>query len=346
MVAGWSVACGLLPGAEPGLSPGPKLEDVPIVFASPDLLTVKAGETLAILAKRHRVRVEELRSWNGLTTDTIEVGQVLLVWTPPPAPPKVAAAPAPTGLRASLERALSGAPAVESDAPSATQAGGAEDGAAAPVAAGVGSEAPTEPSAPAQRVTIDRPALAGLFGMQVGTDVDLEAAAAGMERHDADLGGGGLGERSLGTGNQADDLVLAKREMRDLGPNIPDVPVSPPRLSKPAAKSCLRGPSASVAESGVVTSGGLSVGQINAGMGQISKHTVRCFPGGTEGSYAVIVELTVGCNGQVSNVFLVNGGVVPTRVTSCIQQTLSYASFPAHSIPNGFTFQYPMKFSF
>lgn len=295
------------------------------------MLTVKPGDTLAVLAKRHKVTVADLKSWNGLVDDTIEVDQVLLIWTVMPAPPPrmVAEKPA-SGLRGALESVLGTAPAP-----------------VVPVAVpGTADALPPGEPLPAGRVAIERPMLVGLLGMQTGPEVDLEAAAAGMQRHDADLGGGGLGDRSLTSGTSTDDLVMKERQMRNLGPQIPNTPVSAPRLTKPAPKRCLGGPSGTIDENGVAMSQGLSVAQINSGMGAISRQVVRCFPSGTKGSYTVIVEITAGCDGRVSNVFLQSAGVVPSNVSSCIQQTLSYAAFPAHGIPNGVDFQYPLKFSF
>ena len=305
-------------------------------FSAPEMLTVRPGDTLAVLAKRHAVTVADLKSWNGLVDDTIEVDQVLLIWTVMPAPRRVAERrPAPSALRATLDSVLGTEPApVPAPAPAPTGVAAAE-----PV------RTPVTIALPEGRVTIERPALVGLLGMEIGPDLDLEAAAAGMQRHDADLGGGGLGDRSLSAGSSADDLVMAERR-QITGPRIPNTPVSAPRLTKPAAKRCLGGPSATMREDGVVLSQGLTVPQINAGMAQISRHVVRCFPPGTKGGYTMIVEITAGCDGRVSNVYVQNAGAVPANVASCVQQTLAFASFPAHAVPNGVDFQYPMKFTF
>jgi hypothetical protein len=207
--------------------------------------------------------------------------------------------------------------------------------------------APGEPVPPGPRISIQRPALLAMLGVQVESDTDLAEAAANLQRHDVTAGNQmAMGDRALGSSDTVDTLELERPEMRNLGPQIPDVPVSPPRLSKPPPKTCVRGAATVVAENGMSRSAGLSLSQINAAMGQISRYTVKCFPPGTAGTYEVIVEIKVGCDGRVSDVFLINGGVVPARVTSCIQQTLGFASFPAHGLPDGASFQYPMKFRF
>lgn len=325
------LACGW-PVSEGGLAPIGE-HSLDMDFSAPEMLTVRPGDTLAVLAKRHGVSVADLKSWNGLDGDTIEVDQVLLVWTPAPKPGAVR--PAPTGLRATLDSVLGTAPAPVAAAP--TPSGAAATG-AAPV--------PVAIELPQGRVSIERPALAGLLGMETGPEIDLEAVASGMSRHDADLGGGGLGARSLQAGSSAEDLVMAERQLRNAGPQIPNTPVSAPRLAKPAPMRCLGGPSGTIREDGVAISQGLSVPQINAGMGQIARHVVRCFPPGTSGGFTMIVEITAGCDGRVSNVFVQNAGAVPANIASCVQQTLAFASFPAHAVPNGVEFQYPMKFKF
>jgi hypothetical protein len=331
-----SLGCAWLPTSEPrGLEPEPEL---PISFAAPEMVTVRPGDTLGEIAKRHAVSVEDLRSWNGLADDTIEVDQVLLVWTAPPEPPK-RPKEQPSRLASALESVLAPAPA----APPPTAVAMAD-----PPAADPGTAADVDPAAPpAPRISIERPAILGMLGVSTESDVDLADVASGMEHHDStDLGSTGLSGRTMTSGQTADKLVLAQRPQANGGVQIPNTPVAAPHLTKPIPKQCLKGPSATVSESGSVTSGGLSVGQINAAMAQIGRYTVKCFPSGTRGTYSVQVEITAGCNGQVSNVFLVDAGVVPSNVTSCLEKTLGYASFPAHSIPGGVTFKYPMKFSF
>ena len=41
------------------------------------------GDTLFLIAKAHEVTVDELREWNGIEGDLIEVGQVLRIHTGP-----------------------------------------------------------------------------------------------------------------------------------------------------------------------------------------------------------------------------------------------------------------------
>jgi LysM repeat protein len=322
------------------------LDGVPIRFATPERITVRSGDTLAAIAVREKVPVDQLIAWNGLMTDRIEVGQVLMIWKPMPPDVDermVAVKPKPrsTGLGGSLRRLVGAEPEpLEAVAM-------ADD----PVPVSVVETRPAGTDGRA-RIVVSGGAVigSGVMGVDLGdANVDeLARSTAGMARHESDLGEASLGGRGsdLVSGGAADTIEIQRRAAPNLGPQIPDTPVTPPRLSKPAAKRCLSGPSGEMDEHGVMVSQGLSVPQINAGMAGISRSTARCFPRGTVGSYTVIVEVTVGCDGRVSNVFTVSPGVVPAHVTSCIEQTLAYASFPAHAVPDGMGFQYPMKFTF
>lgn len=60
--------------------------------------TVRTGDTLAKIARRCGVSMASLMRWNGLRSDLIRVGQVLITGaTSAPAPPVVAVTPSPSG---------------------------------------------------------------------------------------------------------------------------------------------------------------------------------------------------------------------------------------------------------
>jgi membrane-bound lytic murein transglycosylase D len=44
---------------------------------------VKSGDAISVIARRYRVRVEDLRKWNNLSSNTIRTGQKLKVWVLP-----------------------------------------------------------------------------------------------------------------------------------------------------------------------------------------------------------------------------------------------------------------------
>lgn len=54
---------------------------------TPGLITVRAGDTLTALSKRYSVSVTELRQWNTLNGDTVQLGQILRVRAPQAARP-------------------------------------------------------------------------------------------------------------------------------------------------------------------------------------------------------------------------------------------------------------------
>jgi membrane-bound lytic murein transglycosylase D len=44
---------------------------------------VKNGDVLGVIARRHGVRVEDMKKWNNLSSNTIRAGQKLKIWTMP-----------------------------------------------------------------------------------------------------------------------------------------------------------------------------------------------------------------------------------------------------------------------
>jgi hypothetical protein len=299
--------------------------DVPILFASPTVARVRPGDTLATVAERHGVPPEDLVAWNGLATNVLEADQILFVW--PPVEEPVRPRPAP---RARDPRVVDHAPT------------------AAPATDPVATVAPPPPG---QKIQVGRSSVrgAGVLGAQLpdGTELDLRSSAAALDLYRPSEQTG-LGTRgSLAGGGEAETLVMAVPTVRFEGPAIPDTPVTPPSVPKPAPKTCLSGVAAEIDdELGIVVSNGLDPGQISAGMSGISRYTPRCFPRGTEGTFTVLAEIVVGCDGRVSDVQTLDAGVVPDPIVGCIEQTLASAAFPAHALPDGVTFQIPLKFSF
>lgn len=118
-------------------------------------------------------------------------------------------------------------------------------------------------------------------------------------------------------------------------------------LRMPPAQPCLPGPDqATLGEDGpeFAASAGLSYAQTRDAMSAFLPHLGRCVPeGGVTGTAQL--ELTVGCSGRVAEVRLVDGGGLPGEMLSCVRDTLGYVPFPAHDMPDGFTFAYPVTFS-
>ncbi len=192
--------------------------------------SVVRGDTLAQIAKAQGVTVGQIREWNGIEGDLIEVGQVLVLYTSEPA--AVSAAPA----RKKKRRKAAG-----------------------------------------------------------GT-VTAEPGAAELS-----------------------DLVM------------------------PAAQSCLAGPTDVAADEGFAAAEGLSDAQVRSAMSGFVHHTLRCFPPGTP-SGRIHSAITVGCDGRVSAVDIEDDGGLSADVVGCVRETLAYATFPSHDMPDGYGFEYPLRF--
>jgi LysM repeat protein len=197
------------------------------MFADPSIAyTVERGDTLGRIAKHHGVTVDQLREWNGISGDLIEVGQVITIRT---------------------------------------------DGA--------------EPVA----------------------------------------------------------LPEKKKNRRTVGRK--SAPVTPSTdLRMPPKRTCLDGPSIDTLsddEPDMHASAGLSIEQVRAPLAAFLPKLGRCF----EGSWptaTVDFEITAGCNGRVSRVVVLDGDGVDGTSLECMRTTLSYVGLPAHDMPDGMTFRYPV----
>lgn len=342
-MVGWALACGMGP------------EDQ-IRFVEPVRVPVPAGTLLDDVAAAHRVEPDILRLWNGLDGDEVEADTVLFVWREPPREASLsevvaAAEPAPS---APPTRGIRRTPAPRSaPAPSKSQ----PPMVVVDQAAVVGDA----PEVGRVKVTLgERPSSvrsAGLLGALSGMDEDgleddLASSVAGLNQRGSAPGTAGLSQRgneSLAGGGTAEGLGdIGRKPQTRVGPAVPDTPVRPPALRRPSAKMCRPAPTAAQLRSddGMLTNQGLSAAQIKSAMGAFVRHTTACIPPGTKGTYEIQTEVTVGCNGLVKNVWIVDRGALPANVADCIAQTLRFASFPAHAVPEGVTFGYPIQYRY
>ncbi|MED5372920.1 MAG: LysM peptidoglycan-binding domain-containing protein [Myxococcota bacterium] len=199
---------------------------------APPTHTVVRGDTLSKLAATHGVSVAQLKEWNGLSSDRIDVGQVLVVGEGSAEP--VAAVPSRSS---SAPRGVSkprSAPKVQS--------GGR--------------------TLPPEKPCIPLPTDAEIQGMEAGF-----SGAAGLSRAQV---------------KSTMDAAL------------------------PGLSVCIEGP----------------------------------WPEGE-----ATLEITAGCNGRVSAVRVVDSGTLEPALLECIQQELRFVGFPAHDLPDGERFVYPIQFS-
>ena len=112
----------------------------------------------------------------------------------------------------------------------------------------------------------------------------------------------------------------------------------------PAKKRCLAGPSMDALsddEPDIQASAGLSYAQIQKPMAAFLPNIGRCF-GGVWPEARVMFEMTAGCDGRVSKVVVLDDGGLSGADLDCMRSTLSFVGFPAHDMPGGMTFQYPI----
>lgn len=210
------------------------------VTEGPTVHTVVRGDTLSKLAQRYEVTVDDLRRWNTIDGDLIEVGDWLWMWPQeapePPSPPTAA----PSGRRATPSRRVS-----------------------SPV-----------PVAPAE---------------------DADPAQA---------------------------------------------------LAMPPPKRCLQGPGDADVEAGeMVGSAGLSQEDASNALRAFAPQLSRC-TGLSEAlpEDALELDILVACTGLVDTVTIRDRGDWPDGVADCMVETLRFAPFPPHDLPDGDLVIYPLRY--
>jgi len=116
-------------------------------------------------------------------------------------------------------------------------------------------------------------------------------------------------------------------------------------LTKPTPKPCLPPPDV-LGDNGMVASAGLSEEQVRRAMYEFLGETVRCIPEGVHPQGELLLDVSVGCQGVVSDIRIEELADYPPEVASCIVDILRYTPFPAHDQPDGFSFGFPLHFSF
>lgn len=117
-------------------------------------------------------------------------------------------------------------------------------------------------------------------------------------------------------------------------------------LHLPPRKACLAAPTLSGFSGGepeMAASKGLTGAQVSAAMEQALKQIRRCITG--DWPVGVIgLQIEVACTGRVAQVLVSDAGGMDAALVACVKDTLRYTDFPAHDIPDGFSFGYPMRF--
>jgi hypothetical protein len=115
-------------------------------------------------------------------------------------------------------------------------------------------------------------------------------------------------------------------------------------LHLPGAKRCLAAPADVEGEDDLAASAGLDYDSVSSSMRAFVPNTLRCVPeGGLDGT--ILFSITAGCDGRVASVEVGDPGGLPSGVVECVKDTLRFAEFPAHDMPDGYEFEYPLTFS-
>lgn len=120
------------------------------------------------------------------------------------------------------------------------------------------------------------------------------------------------------------------------------------RRQPPAPKPCLAGPTLAEAGDGTepafAASRGLTEAEISAAMNAFLPTLSACLPTEEPVTGVLVLDMTVACTGVVAEVAVADDGDLPAGLVSCVTTDLQAAAFPAHDLPDGMTFRYPMRF--
>ena len=59
----------------------------------------------------------------------------------------------------------------------------------------------------------------------------------------------------------------------------------------------------------------------------------------------LMLEVSVGCNGVVSRVTAASTGDWNADLVACVEEQLAFAPFPAHALPDGDVFRFPLRYT-
>ncbi len=127
------------------------------------------------------------------------------------------------------------------------------------------------------------------------------------------------------------------------------VPQDPGGLRMPQPKRCLTIDEAALDDEdgpSMVATRGLSYQQTRTAMDAFLPTLARCVDSEAAVQGTVTMEIIVGCNGRVQDVRVAGIQGLSADVVRCSKETLAYVPFPAHDMPDGFTFAYPLSFDF
>lgn len=157
----------------------------------------------------------------------------------------------------------------------------------------------------------------------------------------------------IGAGTQPAPKPAGKRSTgKKVGGSVPPTPEPTdgyPPLVMPAPKPCLAGPSeegvADVDEA-MVGNAGLDPAAIKSAMNAFLPQTLRCLEGDVDRpTQTLMMDITVACSGQVEHIAVTHSGDWTPEVQGCVTNVLTHTPFPAHDLPDGEIFAFPLTFT-
>jgi len=97
-------------------------------------------------------------------------------------------------------------------------------------------------------------------------------------------------------------------------------------------------------EPAYLASQGLSHAQVEAAMAVAVSELYGCVPSGERPSGILGLSIEVACSGRVSAVRILDDDGLPPALVDCVTDSLRYTAFPAHDLPDGYGFHYPVSF--
>jgi len=116
-------------------------------------------------------------------------------------------------------------------------------------------------------------------------------------------------------------------------------------LSMPAGEACLE-LNTDPDEGDMVASAGLSMEQVRSSLRKIVGEALRCEADDGATTASITFSILVGCDGLVDSVDIEDRGDSSKRYSECVGGVLKYADFPAHDMPKGMRFTYPVNVEF
>jgi hypothetical protein len=115
-------------------------------------------------------------------------------------------------------------------------------------------------------------------------------------------------------------------------------------LSMPRPESCMT-IEGDPDEGEFVLADGLNEMQIRRALDPILPHALKCKPDEGVDMVRLRFGINVGCNGVVDNVWVDDDDGQSASYVECVSSVLAYADFPAHDMPDGMDFEYPVTVS-